>query len=103
LVDELRRDAEEPLERRDDADLVRLCPELLRPLAAVRRRDDEERLDRELDELFLRDLELELRVAIVSSLLHFQTMGCRHGLRCREHGLYRSSSTNVEFSGSGRR
>jgi hypothetical protein len=72
--DELLRDREDALERRDDVDFVRRCPLLLRRLVAEPPRELE-RLDRERDddELFPRDLDVDLRVAIVSSLLHTET------------------------------
>jgi hypothetical protein len=88
-----RREREE-LER-VDADFVPRCDLLRRPL--VLRRDFELRLEREReedereeDELLPRDLDVDLRVAILSSLLHTQTTECAHGLRSTGERLYRS-------------
>ena len=67
--DELRREREGELELRDDADFVRWCPVLLRRPVAERRRG----FVRDEVELFPRDFEVDLRVAIISSLLHSQT------------------------------
>ncbi|HEU5404431.1 MAG TPA: hypothetical protein VFU86_23990 [Terriglobales bacterium] len=82
LREELRRDLDEVLERREDEAFVRRCPVLLRRPVADRPRDFE-RVDRERDddELFLRECDVDLRVAIVSSLLHIQTTAHSHGLR----------------------
>ncbi len=93
---ELLREREEALERRDDADFVRRCPVLLRPVAERRR--DFERVERECDddELLLRDLDVDLRVAIISSLLHTQTTGHCYGLRSIHKRLYRRTSLYIE-------
>lgn len=88
LRDELRRD-------RDDVALVPRCAVLLR-LPVVRRRDLELRVERELDELFARDRDVDLRVAMVSSLLHTQTTAGSCGLRSRQARLYRRSPMNIE-------
>lgn len=88
------REREELLERRDDADFVRRCPVLLRRPVAERPRDFE-RVDREDDEL-LRDLDVDLRVAMVSSLLHTQTIMREGGLRSRCNRLYRTGTSNIE-------
>ena len=95
--DELLREREEALVRRDDADFVRRCPVLLRRLVAERPRDFEP-VDRERDEdeLFPRDLDVDLRVAIVSSLLHSQTTARSPGLRSQFGRLYRRTSPYIE-------
>lgn len=79
------------LERRDDDAFVRRCPVLLRRPVAERLRDFE-RVDRERAdvELFLRDFDVDLRVAIVSSLLHSQTTAPLRGLRTGRSRLYRT-------------
>jgi hypothetical protein len=102
LREELRRERdellrEEALVRRDDADLVRRCPLLLRRPVAERPRELE-RVDRERDddELFPRELDVDLRVAIVSSLLHTQTTAPLPGLRSVHARLYRRCMSHIE-------
>lgn len=97
LREEVRRERDELLERLEDADFVRRCPVLLRRPVAERPCDFE-RLDREPDddELLRRDLDVDLRVAIVSSLLHTETMTRPIGLRSVSRSLYRRCTSHIE-------
>jgi hypothetical protein len=96
LREELFRERDELLRVRADADFVRRCPVLLRRPVAERLCDFE-RLDRVRDvELFARDLDVDLRVAIVASLLHIQTVAPVLGLRSPSYRLYRRDTFHIE-------